>query len=127
MRSSRSRDTKIAAFALVAIALAGCSILSPATGIRTAPAPAQACLAALLGGTLAEHPQSGLGVTSADGQATAVEWPFGYTARNDMGSLLLVDERGRVVAREGDEVSVGGGFGNQFWHACGPVTVSVPD
>jgi hypothetical protein len=28
------------------------------------------------------------------------------------------------VAREGDEITVGGGFGNGLWHACGGVTVT---
>jgi hypothetical protein len=81
---------------------------------------------ALLGGTLTQNPQSGLGVTSADRQSMPVEWPFGYSARSELGRLALVDETGQVVAREGDEISVGGGFGTQFWHACGPVTIDVP-
>ena len=54
--------------------------------------------------------QSGLGVTGADGEAMAVEWPFGYTARNQLGTTVLVDEKGKVVAKVGDEISVGGGL-----------------
>jgi hypothetical protein len=113
--------------ALVIAVVAACSIIAPAsTALRTAPVPATACMDALIGGRLTQHPQSGLGVTSADGQATPVEWPFGYTARNDLERLALVDETGRVVAHEGEEITVGGGFGTQFWHACGPVTIVVP-
>jgi hypothetical protein len=79
---------------------------------------------ALLGGTLARSAQSGLGVTSADGQATAVEWPFGWSASIELGRVALRDETGKVVAHEGDEITIGGGFGNQLWYACGPLTVT---
>jgi hypothetical protein len=105
---------------LASIILAGCSSMQ----LRTAPVPAQACMDALLGGTLMTNDRSGLGVTSTDGTSTAVEWPFGYAARTELGGTVLVDETGKVVAKVGDEISVGGGFGNQFWHACAPVTVT---
>lgn len=113
---------RIAALILIAMAMsvAACS-LAPAVALRTAPAPAQACMDALIGGTLARHPQSGLGITSADGQSTPVEWPFGYTARAEGDRIALLDAEGRVVAREGDQIQVGGGFGTNLWHACGPV------
>ena len=93
-------------------------------GILTAAVEPDACMDALMGGTLAKHPQSGLGITSADGTRSPVEWPFRYSARVEFGRVILLDETGRVVAREGDEITVGGGFGNQFWHACAPVTVT---
>lgn len=123
----KNRILRIAAGSVLVIALAACqggSIGGAAVSIKTAPAVAQACMDALAGGRLAVNNQSGLGITSADGQALAVEWPFGYTARTELGTTVLVDEAGRVVARVGDEITVGGGFGNQFWHACGPVTVT---
>ena len=82
---------------------------------------------ALMTGRLTQNPQSGLGITNSDGQATPVEWPVGYTARDDVGRLALVDETGRVVAHEGDEIMVGGGFGRDVWHACGPVSIVVSD
>lgn len=110
---------------VVGVSLAACLPGAP-VGLRTAAAPAQACMDALMVGTLARHPLSGLGITSADGQSTPVEWPFGYTARGQGGRIVLVDPSGTVVAREGDEIQVGGGFGTNFWHACGPVSVAVP-
>ena len=82
---------------------------------------------ALMTGRLTQSPQAGLGITSSDGQDMPVEWPFGYTARDDGGRLALVDEAGRVVAHEGDEIMVGGGFGTDVWHACGPVSIVVSD
>jgi hypothetical protein len=105
---------------------------SPAVG-NTAPAGAQvlikvpavepqACMDALLSGTLAVNNQTGLGVENG-GEKMAVEWPFGYSARMELGVVALVDETGKTVAKVGDTISVGGGFGNQLWHACGPVTL----
>lgn len=108
---------------LVMAFVVGCS-LAPSTNLKAAAAEPQACMDALLGGKLTRHAETGLGVTSADGTSTAVEWPFGYTARNELGKLVLLDKTGKVVAREGDEITVGGGFGNTLWHACGGVNVA---
>jgi hypothetical protein len=121
----------LVAATVLAVALAACQsgsvpIGGGAVAIKTAPEVAQACMDALAGGTLAASNASGLGITSADGDQMAVEWPFGYTARNNLGVIELLDETGKVVAKVGDEITVGGGFGNQFWHACGPVTIVVP-
>jgi hypothetical protein len=125
----KNRLISLIAASVLAVAVAACQsgsvpIGGGAVAIRTAPAVAQACMDALAGGTLAPNNESGLGITSADGDAMAVEWPFGYTARNNLGRIELLDETGTVVARVGDEITVGGGFGNQFWHACGPVSVT---
>lgn len=121
---SQAARAVVVVVALAAIAVA--CLPAPAVTLRTAPAPPQACMDALLVGTLARHPFTWLGITSADGQSTPVEWPFGYTARGEGGRIVLVDESGIVVAREGDEILVGGGFGTNLWHACGSVSVAVP-
>jgi hypothetical protein len=126
---------------LLTVALAACSAGAAATAspaasspaatatafpIRTAAQQPQACMDALLGGRLTKSVASGLSVTSADGASTPVEWPFRYSAVEVAGRVQLLDETGRVVAREGDEINVGGGFGNNVWHACAPVTVTKP-
>ena len=128
--------TRLAAAALLVAALAACAGGAPAAtqapatpvafAIKTAPAAAQICMEALAGGKLSPHPQSGLGLTTADGQSMPVEWPFGYRSWIVEGRTVLVDETGKIVAKVGDEVTVGGGFGNLFWHACGGVTVTKP-
>ena len=82
---------------------------------------------ALLSGTLVSEPRSGLGIDDGSELLTAVIWPFGYTARDDVGRVALVDETGRVVAHVGDEIMLGGGFGVDAWHACGPVSLVVPN
>jgi hypothetical protein len=92
--------------------------------IRSAAVEPQACMDALIGGTLARSAQSGLGITGADGKANAVEWPFRWTASIELGRVALRDETGKVVARERDEITIGGGFGNQLWYACAPLTVT---
>lgn len=91
--------------------------------IRTAPVQPQACMDALLGGKLSRNPGSGLAVTNG-AEVIVVEWPFRYSAIEVEGRVMLRDETGKVVAREGDQITVGGGLGNQLWYACGPVTVT---
>ena len=142
MPTMNARIVRLLAGSLLVISIAACSgapAASPtpaasatpgaagsaaAFALRTAAVKPDACMDALMGGTLAKHAQSGLGISSADGSQSAVEWPFRYSARVEFGRVLLLDETGKVVAREGDEITVGGGFGNQFWHACAPVTVT---
>jgi hypothetical protein len=80
---------------------------------------------ALLSGKLTRHAQTGLGVTAGDGTQVAVEWPFGYSAHIDGGIAVLLDDKGNEVAKEGDQIQMGGGLGNAIWHACGPVSVVV--
>ena len=133
MTPTNARIRRLLAGSLIVIAVAACSPAASATPaapatiaqalIRTAPVQPDACMDALLGGTLARNAQSGLGVNN-EGEQMAVEWPFRYSARLEGGRMALLDETGKVVAREGDEITVGGGFGNQFWHACAPVTVT---
>ena len=126
----KNRVARVVVASLLVIGIGACSAAStgvgPTIGLKTAPAAAQICEDALLGGQLTANNQTGLGVKSADGQATPVEWPFGYSARSEVGGAALLDPAGKVVAREGDEITVGGGFGNQLWHACGGVTVARP-
>lgn len=120
----------IAGFFLVAsVAACGTTTLAPTAvpapvfAIRTAAAPQQACMEALMVGSLERLPLTGLGIGTADG-VTSVEWPFGYSARLVASSIVLLDGSGKVVAREHDRVHVGGGLGaGPVWFACGGVTV----
>ncbi len=142
-----NRLATVALLAVAAVASTACSAAPAATASPSAPTPSVTspvalpaatpaivittarvanaiCMDALMTGRLARDARTGLGVTAGDGQQTAVEWPFGYSARNEGGRLALVDETGKVVAREGDQIQVGGGFGNVMWHACGPVSLA---
>jgi len=104
------------------------SATAHAFAIRTAALRPQACMAALMTGKLARNPGSGLGLDHGPaGPPTVVEWPFRYSARDEGGQIALLDETGRVVAREGDTVQMGGGLGQlNIWYTCGPVEVIPP-
>lgn len=84
----------------------------------------EVCRLALGGGELARHPESGLGVKNRLGDIQPIVWPFGYTARQDRDSAVLVDRVGAIVAREGDLVQFGGGLNlDGVFAACGGVEV----
>lgn len=120
--------TRLAAVVLAAfvgVAVAGCTPVA----IRTPARQPDGCMQALMHGTLTKHEATGLGIADRNGVVLPVEWPFGYSARMEVSKIVLVDEKGFVVAREGDFIQVGGGMGtgpapNAVWFACGPVTVT---
>jgi hypothetical protein len=58
------------------------------------------------------NPRTGLGFTNASGDLVDVTWPFGYSAHRKHGLAVLLDEGGRVVAREGDWIMSAGGWGD---------------
>jgi hypothetical protein len=101
-------------FVLVALAAGACASPAPADLIpvpTSAPPPLfgpLACNDALLEGELVADDQFGFVVSHADGFNSAVTWPHGYVAR-DAPRRELLDDSGRVVAREGDIVALGGG------------------
>ena len=109
--------------ACAAPASAPTAVPAPAFAIRTPAVEPQACMQALMVGSLERQPLTGLGIGTAEG-ITPVEWPFGYSARVVSGAVVLLDRSGKVVAREHDRVHVGGGMGaGPIWFACGDITV----
>ncbi|HUQ43605.1 MAG TPA: hypothetical protein VM451_04235 [Candidatus Limnocylindria bacterium] len=112
----------------LAFATTACGAATLPASLRTAQAEPDACMDALMSGSLERHPQTGLGIGTSDVEITPVEWPFGYSARMEVASVVLLNEKGVVVAREHDRVSIGGGMGGagpipSLWFACGPVQV----
>jgi hypothetical protein len=121
-------------------ACAGGAPPSPEPGTALIPVPTQspppplelgpvACPAALLEGTLVAHEEVGMAVEGEFGRAPAiVVWPHGWAARDVDGVRELLDAEGRVVAREGDFVSAGGGSfpPNDWFHPCGEITFRAP-
>jgi len=115
---------RISGLALVAAILAGCTVQ-----LQTASAPSQACMMALFSGRLVSDPESGLALEASPGDVTQVLWPYGYSARRGpIGGITLHDAKGAQVAKEGDQVEVGGGFGadNVFEVCAGSVQVVPP-
>ena len=111
----------IAPYLALALVLAACSAEpSPPADLvpvptQTPPPPfdlePQACPAALLEGMLVRHDEAGLAVQGDPNfPATPVVWPHGWAARDVDGVRKLLDADGRVVGREGDFVSAGGGM-----------------
>ena len=121
---------RILGLVLVALAVGACAgpvpaVLIPvptsaATGFRGFPA---ACPAALLEGELVADDEFGFVVAHADGFTSAVTWPHGYVAR-DAARRELLDDSGRVVAREGDLVALGGGSAGPGFIVCGQLDVT---
>lgn len=78
---------------------------APPAGLQVGP---PACPDALLEGELVADDEFGFVVAHADGFTSPVTWPHGYVAR-EADRRELLDSSGRVVAREGDHVALGGG------------------
>jgi hypothetical protein len=85
-------------------------------------------MAALITGTLVRNAQSGVGLRDDQGLVRQVVWPNGYSARDLGGRLALIGQDGKVIAHEGDHVSIGGGEidGQGTWLACGGTQVVAP-
>jgi len=62
------------------------------------------------------------GTGSENGPPTYAVWPQGYTATIVDGQVNILDQDSDVVARQGDAISVGGGYGpaSAFPHPCLP-------
>ena len=119
----RIRRSLSALLVVAAFAFAACNQLV----LRTAAAPVEGCDAALTGGRLVSSRESGLALQSPGQANLEVTWPFGYRTGGFVGSLELQDETGRVLAREGDFIEVGGGMGGDGrWVACAGTVRVVP-
>lgn len=125
-----ARPATLRTLAMV-LALAGCGPLGQGSG-PTAPGPSQSpnasdtpgpCPAARLEGTLKDDAGS-LSIVDVHGQVWHIKWPEGYSFSADIPRLVL-DGGGRVVARSGDAVVVGGMADDQdeIWIACGEIQV----
>jgi hypothetical protein len=107
---------RILRLVVCAIALAACAGPAPDDLIAvptSAPLPLfgpLACNDALLEGELVADAEFGF-VVAHRGGPSPVTWPHGYVARDALRRELL-DDSGRVVAREGDTVALGGGYGD---------------
>ena len=112
--------------ALLALALgAALAACGTPVALRTATAKVDACDMALLAGELVVSAQGGLAVRNAE-QVTEVLWPFGYSATHETTGLVLRDATGKIVAHEGQRVTMGGGGGaNGLFNACAGTVMEV--
>ncbi|MGW3389264.1 hypothetical protein [Streptomyces cinereoruber] len=77
-------------------------------------------LLGLLPGTLVVTDKDCVAVRSGTGgKIVALNWGHGWTARIENGKAVVHDAHGKVFAKEGDEVSLGGGASDRFTdHPC---------
>jgi len=110
---------KTTLFVAVLVVAAACA------GPRPIPTPTMACPAGLFSGTLTEQAGELIVIPADTGTAERVNWPDGYTVRNEGGTLVVVNEFGSAVAREGDTVQLGGGELTEpgTWDVCGLLEV----
>ena len=105
--------------AVVAVAVAGSRMSPPASAASTDKArrtyalpsngwkPGDGAMFALTGGAFHAKLEPGGACAWLGSGDTAFTWPAGYRVR--FHPTVLLDTRGRVVAKEGDVVQVGGG------------------
>ena len=108
----------------------GCGPGTCAVAIRTRPAPAgpnEPCPLMGIRGVLAWDSVVGLGLRNDSGHVTAVEWPFRYTARRDATGVILFDDAGTQIAREGDVIEMTGWTDHDagLTHPCDPPDLNV--
>lgn len=105
----------------IVVSLAGCGVIEDL-------ATPQACPAALLEGTLERDDTAGLVVRQLEVDvAYPVVWPDGWSTSDTGGMLLLIDDSGLVVGREGDHFSAGGGFSpgpDEVFQPCGGIEIT---
>lgn len=85
-----------------------------------------ACPAALLTGTLVAQDHELVIQRDEPGQFERVDWPVGYSTREDSGSVVLIDASGSIKARPGQRIALGGGESSSgTWKVCGRFDVGL--
>lgn len=89
----------------------------------SSPESPTACATGSLEGRLSQDERWGVALQDETGLVWKIVWPWGFAARRSIGGLVLVDGNGRVVARTGDLLSVGGSGlePGRTWIACGDI------
>jgi hypothetical protein len=111
--------TRRLAVALFALAVTGCVAIE-----TEPPSEGNECLLAEVSGVVAVDPEVGVGLRDDEGKIHRTLWPYGFTSYRILGGVTIVDDKGRVVAGEGDEIATAG-FTDDFGvrHPCGPIKI----
>ena len=122
------------------VLVAGCAVAEPPRSLDVVPLSVQdgppggtECAGPGLQGQLTEDSLWGLAVhESASAVVHPVMWPPAFAAAREAGRIELLDATGRVVAREGDVVSVPGEnhdddpkIATGVWFACRNITAAA--
>jgi len=90
------------------------------------PNPDDPCPAAAIKGQLVEDSTWGLALRSTDNATHGVVWGYGYSARRDAGTVVLLNPSGTSVAKEGDSVRMAGTVGDDgVAHPCDPLEIVI--
>ena len=104
---------------LLALAVTACVAIE-----TQPPREGNECLLARVGGVVAVDPEVGVGLRDGDGVIHRTVWAFGFTAYRDLGGVRIVDDKGRIVAHEGDEIATAGFTDDDgVKHPCGPIEI----
>lgn len=123
--------------AAVVLATAGCGSAVPdasplpatlgpyAVVLLTASEGGVGCPANFVDGEVVFDATAGSAIIDHAGVRMPIRWPHGYTGRRQGAEVEILDEQGRVVARTGTPVRLGGGEAVPgTWFACpGPPVV----
>ena len=77
---------------------------------------------ALNSGTLVADARWGIALGQQGSPTMQVMWPAGYAGRQTADAVELLDEKGVVVGRVGDKVTIAGGHTGNAWWSCGGPT-----
>ena len=110
----------------LALMLGGCAGAPEPTAVlfqvptQGPPPPGGAvCMDALNSGTLVADARWGIALGQEGAPTMQVMWPSGYFGRRTAAAVELLDEKGVVVGRVGNRVTIGGGHSGNAWWACG--------
>ena len=99
---------RLASLAMVVSMLGGCAAPDGPVDIRTNPVRVTICALIPQRGQIVADPTWGLALAGTDRLGSprlfGVVWPKNFSARRKDGMVQLMDERGWVIAREGDHV-----------------------
>jgi hypothetical protein len=119
-RLAGSRGSGLIVAAVLAV-LSACSSLDSMT-LATSRAGmfTNGCPAARIDGVLLVDGGAGTAIVSG-GERYGVVWPYGFSGHRSGDVVEVLDGSGRVVARTGETVALGGGIlGEGRWFTCGP-------
>lgn len=110
--------------ALPVAALAACASTAPSPiRLVQSDSPNTSGMEGLLRGSLVIDQHGCVQAKTQTNVLVTPVWPLGYSVRGDATSFEILDHEGRIVARSGAILSIGGGGADRFengWteHAC---------
>ncbi|MDX2296622.1 MULTISPECIES: hypothetical protein [Streptomyces] len=87
--------------------------------LRAKDDPTAALLAALPGALVVTDTNCVAAKSSLDGRVVPLSWGYGWTARIENGKAVVYEPDGKVFAKEGEKVTLGGGTSGKYAdHPC---------